>query len=233
MLKYDLCEHCQRYDLVSQIKCPSGFGCNNDFKNIIPRQTQDPFKTYNAFGDNIITTTEEFKMNSKFFVEELKKCQTFPLGLIFIQDMNVSDRLLHDIWIHFRSVDTYSLEKYGPPKFPLPELPNYSIYQVFNQMTQAFQEFVSHDSGDINHLMLQMIYPNGDIFAITKVDPKQYVTPFLTMFFPTSQYIQPGEQTDYQIESFREMFEKKCGQTIEKMSETGKILLIKISIGTD
>lgn len=229
-LKYDLCESCQMDE--SLIKCPENFGCNNtkneDRKIFVPKKIDKPFEKYEMFGESFIETdSSSVEMKMTELSNEINKCKkTYFLGAIYIETKNISYKFIKEMWFYFRCNDEKCLEKYGKPKsFNVePELGNWKIYRTYDEISSVFKKFISLDEKNGKNFLLNIIFPNEDLFIIKKHHDDDEI-PFTTTFIPVSTL--QMETKNYDIEIFEEALKEKLKLTIEELNEKGQTLLLE------
>ena len=234
-MKYDLCYECQAEDDISI--CPEGFGCNESAKKsdsiFIPKQDREPIQTYTAFGQVFrVTDISRFNMDSQSLRKDFEQCSHYMLSVAYITEKEVPQELLGDLWLYFRSTDQTCLEKYGKPKTMLTNLGSSKLHNLYKQVKECFNNFISIDTDENQPLMLRMIYPNGDEFIIRRLYGEERLKldlVFVTMFFPLSKYVTETNTSDYNIEPFRASLEKQTFKTVEELNETGQVIQIVVS----
>lgn len=242
-MQYDMCYECQQDEGTTF--CPEGFGCNpygvsgSQDEIFITKVEKEPDNVYSAFGKLYrVTETKNINVGTDQIIKDYDNSVSSLRAVIYIKDKTVSHEFLRDLWLHFRSTDITSLEKYGAPSTVVDSLGSMEGYELHHILRPIFLDFISLD-GKIDEnspLMLRFIYRNGDEFVIRRQhgeELEKFNFKFVTMFLPLSEYLKDGDNTGYNIEPFREQLESKANKTIEQMSEDGQILPVTLCIGKD
>lgn len=146
-------------------------------------------KYYKAFGIDMRAASAHLPDNEGAYgyveKDSLLTCLDPVAGLFFAGDLPWE--CICDMWLYFRTTNSFAIEKHGFPSTLVKELRNYKQYQFYiKQLEPLFVEFMSLDVDYDKPLFLCFIYPNGDELHIRRLygDELKMRAPlkFLTVF---------------------------------------------------
>lgn len=246
--KYDLCEKCQKEEATSN--CPNGFGCaideynynekseDDDQKEIfIHTQDNRNVKTYNIYGQTFYVPPEKkFSVDSSVLLKEFETSKTYPLAAVYFDispSITISDDMLRDLWLYFRTTEDAALKRYGPPSKSITSIGNLRLYNDYTKIKEIFQKFIDVDSKIEKESTLSLLveYPNH-VFMIrrlcTEEKEKMNMT-FLTNMLPLSNKGN-NEKSMYStlLDHFKNKVENDSKKSIKDLQKSGQILFFVI-----
>lgn len=246
--KYDLCEKCQKEEATSN--CPSGFGCaideynyneksdSDDQKEIfIHTQDNRNVKTYNTYGQTFYVPPEEkFSIDSSTLIKEFETSRTYPLAAVYfdiLPSIPISDDMLRDLWLYFRTTDDAALKRYGPPSKSITSIGNLRLLNCYNKIKEIFKRFIDVDLKIEKESTLSLLveYPNS-VFMIrrlcTEEKNKMNMT-FLTNMAPLSNKDNnDGSMYSTLLNNFKQKIEHDSKKSINDLQKSGQILFFVI-----